>query len=132
LTTRKSVFHSLAFTLVKNSWVASLSTCHWLVVLILGKTVSKTVTDQDRLQVDVAVLVGQDFRGEDGNVMAGIRFTSDVEVLCGVFGELFEEKGKECINIFSSCNSVANGSATVRVTNVDWLIEEDDGSVCIP
>jgi hypothetical protein len=57
LAPRESIIHSLAFALIENSWVSALSACHWSVVLILGISISKTVADQDRLQVDVTLLV---------------------------------------------------------------------------
>jgi len=43
----ESVIHSLTFAFVENSRVPALSTCHWSVVFILGKSISKTITDQN-------------------------------------------------------------------------------------
>ena len=57
LAARKSILHSLAFALIKDSRPSTFTTGHWLVIFVLGKPISKTVTDQDRLQVDVALLV---------------------------------------------------------------------------
>jgi hypothetical protein len=108
LATRKSVLHSLAFALIKDSWVTSLSTCHWLVVLVLSESVSESVTDQDGLEVDVTVLVCKNLGGKDGNIMSGIRFTSDMEILCGIFGKLLKEEGKKCVDVLASRNGVAN------------------------
>ena len=57
----------------------------------MGVGVGQAVADQDRLEVDVAVLVGEDLRGEDGNVVTSIRLASNVEVLLGILRELLEE-----------------------------------------
>jgi hypothetical protein len=64
--------------------------------------------------------------------MACIRFSSNVEVLLRVFWELLEKESKECIDVFTRCNGVADRATTVRVANIDWLVEEDDRSVCVP
>jgi len=108
LATWKCVVHSLTFAGIEDSWVSTLSASHWSVVLILGKTIGQSVTDKDRLEVDVALLVRQDFGGEDGNVVTGIRFTSDVEILSGILRELFEEQSEKSINILASSNGVAD------------------------
>jgi len=57
----------------------------------LGQAIGKTISDKNRLQVDVPLLVGQNLRGKYGDVVARIRFASDVEVLLRVFWELLEE-----------------------------------------
>jgi hypothetical protein len=108
LATWKCVVHSLTFAGIEDSWVSTLSASHWSVVLILGKTIGQSVTDKDRLEVDVALLVGQDFGGEDGNIVTGIRFTSDMEILCRILRELFEEQSEKSINILASSNGVAD------------------------
>lgn len=87
----KSVLHSLALALVENSWVSTLSAGHWLVILVLSKAISQTVTDEDGLQVDVALLVGKDLGGEDWDVVTSVRLSGNVEVLFRVFWELLEE-----------------------------------------
>ena len=122
----KSIVHSLALSLVKNRLVSTLSTGHWSVVFVLGQTISKTVSDKDGFQVDVALLVGKNLCGENWNVVTSVRFTCNVEILGGVFGELLEEEGEECVDILSSCDCVADLSTTVGVTDIDGLIEEDD------
>lgn len=132
LAARKGVLHRLALAFVKNSWPSTVTTGHWLVVLVLCKTVSQTVTDQDRLEIDIALLVRQDLGGEDWNVVSSVGLSSNVEVLLSILGELLEEECHKRINILSSCDSVANSAARVRVSNVDWLIEEDDRGVCVP
>ena len=57
----KCVIHRLAFAFVKNSRVSTLATSHRSVVLILSVSISETIPDQDRLQVDVALLVRENF-----------------------------------------------------------------------
>ena len=91
MATRKCVFHALACALIDHSWPSSLTASHRLVVLVLGIAISETVADQNGLQVDIPFLMAHDLRCEDRNVMSSIRFTRDMEVLMGVFGELFEE-----------------------------------------
>jgi len=122
LTARKSVLHSLAFTIIKNSWVTTLSTSHWLIVLVLSKAISKTVTNQDRLEVNVAFLVRQDLGIEDWDVVTSVRLASNVEVLLRIFGELFEEEGEKSIYVLASGNGIADRATAVGVPNVDWLI----------
>lgn len=94
--------------------------------------VSQTVADQNRLEVDVAILVREDFRGEDRNVVAGVAFTSDVKVLPGILRELLEEQRQQRIDVLTGSGGVADGAAAVRVANIDWLVKEDDGSVAVP
>jgi len=64
--------------------------------------------------------------------VAGVRFSSNVEVLLRVLWELLEEESKECVNILSSSNGIADRATAVRIAHVDWLIEEDHRSIGIP
>lgn len=59
LATRQRVVHGPASAFVNNRGVATITTSHGTVVLVLGKPISETVTDQNRLEVDVALLVRQ-------------------------------------------------------------------------
>ena len=102
----EGIVHSLAFALGQNSRPATLTTGHGAVLLVLGVAVGKTVANQDRLEVDVALLVGKNFRGEDGDVVTSVRFTCDVEILVRILGELLEEKGQERIDVLASCDGV--------------------------
>jgi hypothetical protein len=43
-----------------------------------------------------------------------------------------EEEGHESVNVLAGSNSVADRAATIRVADVDRLVEEDDGSVVVP
>ena len=101
-------------------------------MFILGKRISQAVTNEDGLEVDVAVLMGQDFGGKDRDVVAGIRLASNVEILLGVLGELVEEEGKESVYILAGSDGVADGVARVRVADVDGLVKEDNASVVVP
>lgn len=132
LATREGVVHGLALALIKNSGPATVTTGHRAVVLVLSQTISKTVTDHDRLEVDVALLVGENLGSKDRNVVASVRFTSNVECLAGILWELLEEQSQEGVNVLASSDSVADGAARVRVTNVDGLVKEDDGCIGIP
>ena len=70
--TRVGVVHRLALRLIKNGGPATLTAGHGTVVLVLSKAICQTVTDEDGLEVDVAVLVGQNLRGKDGDVVSGV------------------------------------------------------------
>jgi hypothetical protein len=61
--------HGLALRLAEDGGVSTLTASHGAVVLVLGETVSQTVTNGNGLQVDVAVLVGENLRGELRNVV---------------------------------------------------------------
>ena len=111
--TRVSVVHSLALALVEDSGPASLSAGHGAVVLVLGETVGQAITDENGLEVDVALLVGEDLRGKNRDVVTSIRFTRNVEALLGIFGELLEEEGEQGVNILASSDRVADGTAAV-------------------
>lgn len=128
----KSIVHGLALALVENSRVATLSASHGAVVFVLGQAVSETVANQDTLQVNVAVLVRENLRGEDGDVVAGIGLASNVEVLLGVLGEFVEEEGEQGVDILASSDRVGDGRARVGVADVDGLVKEDDGGVVVP
>lgn len=104
----KSIGHCLTLSLVENSWIATLATCHGLVVFVLGQSIGEAVANQDGLQVNVGFLVGENLGGENWDVVTGIRFSSNVEVLLCVLGELLEEESEKSINILASSNCVAD------------------------
>lgn len=132
LATRKSVVHGLAGALIQNSWVTTVTTSHGAVVLVLSQTVSEAVTNKDRLEVDVAVLVRKNLGREDGNVVASVGLSGNVEILGGIFRELLEEQREQGVDIFASGNSVADAGTTVGVSNVDRLIQEDHRGIGVP
>ena len=132
LAARKRVVHGLALLLVENSGPATVTASHRAVVLVLSKTVGQTVTDEDGLEVDVALLVRKNLRSEDGNVVASVALAGDVEVLLGVLGELLEEEGEEGVDVLASSDGVADSVAGVRVADVHRLVEEDDAGVGVP
>jgi hypothetical protein len=72
LATGKSILHGLTFASIENGWVATLTTGHWLVVFILGQAIGKTVSNKNRLQVDVSLLVGKNLRCENWDIVTGI------------------------------------------------------------
>ena len=113
LATGQSVVHSLAALLVQNSRVATVTAGHWAVVLILSETVGQAVSNKHGLEVDVALLVGQNLRSKGGDVVASVGLSSDVEVLLGVLRELLEEEGHESIDILAGGHSVADSLAAV-------------------
>ena len=60
--------------------------------------------------------------GEDGDVMPGVGFAGDVEVLVSIFGEGLEEEGEERIDVFPSSDGVGNGGTAVGEAGVDGLV----------
>lgn len=121
-TTLERVVHGAASTLVQNSRVASLAAGHRAVLRILGQGVGQSVADEGGLEVDVSVLVGENLSSKDWDVVSGIGFTGDVEVLGGIFGELLEKQGQKGVDVLSGSNGVGNGRAAVGEANVDWLV----------
>lgn len=132
LAARKGVVHGLAGALVQDSWVTTVTTGHGTVVLVLSESVGETVANENGLQVDVALLVRQNLRSKDGDIVTSIGFTGNVEVLLGILGELFEEEGKQGIDVLASSNRVADSRVAVGVTDVDRLVKEDHGRVGVP
>lgn len=64
--------HSVALRLAQDGRVSTITASHGAVVLVLSKPIGQTVSDGDRLQVDVAVLVRKNLGGELRNVVAAI------------------------------------------------------------
>ncbi|KAJ6261277.1 Dihydroxyacetone kinase [Drechslerella dactyloides] len=129
---RVCVLHVLAFRVVQHGGVSALAAGHRLVVFVLREAIGEAVADQYRFQIDVALLVGEDLVGKDGDVVARVGFTRDVEGLGGVFGELLEEEREERVDVFTGRDGVGDGGAGVGVADVDGLVEEDDGGVVVP
>lgn len=132
LAATESIVHRSASALVKDGRVTTIAASHGPVVFVLSEAIGETVSDQDRLQVDVALLVGENLRSKGRNVVTGVRFTCNVEILGSVFGELFEEEGKKSIDILCSSARLADGVIAVGETDIDGLIKEDDRSVRVP
>lgn len=132
LATRQGVIHRLAAALIQNSRVATVAASHWAVVLILGQAVSQTVSDKHRLEVDIALLVGQDLRSEGRDIVASVRLASDVEILLGILGELLEKEGQQGVDVLARGHSVAHGGATVGVAHIHGLVQEDHRSIGVP
>ena len=106
--TGQSVVHGLALLRVKDSWRTTLATSHGAVLGVLGQTIGKTVTNENGLKVDVALLVRENLRGKDGDVVASVGFTRNVERLGCVLGELLEEEGQEGVDILAGSDSVGD------------------------
>lgn len=113
LATEQSVVHRAASALVKDSRVASLTAGHRPVVTVLSKAIGETVANQNRLEVDVAVLVREDLGGENWNVMASVGLSGDVEVLLSILGELLEEKGKQSVDVLAGRDGVTDRRTAV-------------------
>ena len=126
LTAGKSVVHRLTFAFTKNGRPAAITTSHRSVMLILSHAIRKAVANEDRLEIDISLLVAENFSREDRDVMTCVGFSSNVEILMCIFRELLEEQSEKSVDVLASSNSVADGAFTVRKTHVDWLIEEND------
>lgn len=132
LASRQGVVHALTLALAENGIVTTVATGHGTVVRVLGVRIGKAVADEDGFQIDVAVLVGQNFGREDGDIMASVRLAGDVEVLLSILRELLEEQGKQGVDVLASSTSVADCVTAVGVANVDRLVKEYDGGVAVP
>lgn len=62
LATGQSTVHGTASGFVNNSGITTLAAGHGTVVLVLGKGISQAVANQNALEVDIAILVGQNLR----------------------------------------------------------------------
>jgi hypothetical protein len=77
--------HSTTLRLAKNGLVSTLTTGHGPVVIVLSESVSKTVADSDRLEIDVAFLVSQNLSGELRNVMTATISTDPKTVFTSTY-----------------------------------------------
>ena len=64
--------------------------------------------------------------------MTSVGLASNVKVLSSVLGKLLKEECQESINILSSSDRVADGTAAVRVAHIDGLVEEDHRGIAVP
>jgi hypothetical protein len=128
----QGVVHGLAGALIQNSGVTTLAAGHRAVVTVLSETVGETVTNENRLEVDVALLVGENLRSHDRDIVASVGLASNVEVLCSVLRELLEEQCQESIDVLASSNSVTDRAATVGVADIDGLVQEDHRGIVVP
>lgn len=84
----------MAFAFVQDGRPSTLAAGHGSVVFVLGQAVCEAVADEYRLEVDVSLLVAEDLRAEDGDVVSSVGFPGDVEILMRVLWELLEEEGE--------------------------------------
>lgn len=129
---REGVVHGLAFAFAEHGGPAAGAAGHGTVVVVLRQAVGEAVADEDGFEVDVALFVGEDLGGEDGDVVSGIGFAGDVEVLVGVFRECLEKEGEEGVDVFTGGDGVGDGGAAVGEAGVDGLVKEDDAGVGVP
>jgi len=99
LASGKGIIHGLAVALVQDRPIvaAIVTASHRTIRSILRLGISQPVTNSNALEVDVAVLVRQDLRCEDGDVVTSIGLPSDVEGLLGVLGEVVKEKSQKSV-----------------------------------
>lgn len=128
----QGIVHGLALLSVEDSGVATLAAGHGAVVGVLGEAVSQTVADNSALEVDVAVLVGENLSRKGRDIVSAVRLASNVKVALGVLGVLVEEEGEQGVDVLAGSNGVVDAGATVRVADVDGLVKEDDGGVGVP
>lgn len=88
---------------------------------------------RDRRNPQLLIFLVDDV-GEVRGVRSAVALGSNVEWLFGILREPVEEEFQECVDIFT-CNRAGIDRSTVisvRVTNIDRLIEEDDVGMAIP
>lgn len=110
---RKSVVHGPAGALVQDSGPTTLTASHRAVLRVLSETIGETIADQDRLEIDVALLVRQNLRSKHRNVMASVRLARNVEALLRVLGELLKEESEQGVDVLAGGNSVADRTTGV-------------------
>lgn len=128
----KGVVHGSTFAFVEDGGPAAVAAGHGAVPVVLSQAVDETVANKDGFEINVALLEGEDLGSEDGNIVAGVGFAGDVEVLVGILRELLEEEGEKGKDVFAGGDSVGDGGAAVGEANVDGLVEKDDTGVGIP
>ena len=131
-TAGESIVHRLAGSLIDDGRIAAFTAGHGAVLWVLGEGVSQAVANKHRLEVDVAVLVRQNFSCKDRDIVSSVRLSSNVEVLLSVLRELLEEEREQSVNVLASSNCVADGAPTVGVAYVDRLVKEDDRRIGVP
>lgn len=72
LAARQSIIHGLTLALAEDRLVATFAASHGAVVSILSVAVRKTVADEDRLKIDIAVLVLENLGGENRDIVTGV------------------------------------------------------------
>ena len=125
-TTRVGIVHGLALRVAQSRRVSTFTTSHGAVVLVLGETIGKAIANENRLKVDVALLVRENLGCELRDIVSckasariqsiirkpddspSIRFASNVEVLFSVFRELIKEHCQERVNILSGSVGARN------------------------
>jgi hypothetical protein len=59
---RVGIIHRLTLGITQNRRVSTFTAGHRAVVIVLGKAISKAVTNEDRLEIDIALLVREYLR----------------------------------------------------------------------
>lgn len=117
----------------QNWLVATLTAHHGSVVLKLDQGIGDTVTNQNRGQFERTVGVVDNLRSECGDVVASVRFTSNVELVLDELRELLEEELQEDEHILGgSSGGVDLVTLSVGVADADWLVQENHRSVVVP
>jgi len=99
---------------------------------VLPVDAHKTITDGDTVELEVKTSLLNDIVGDGGDVVSGIRFTSDVEVSALELGERFKEFLKEKIEISSDFIFSLVELSTSGETSTEGLIDVEEVSVVIP
>ena len=132
-TFRVVFFYLITLFLGDNGLVATFSTCHWTVIAVLDKRISDTIANQDRRQLKRSVSVVDNLQSKAGDIMAGIRFSSNVELILDELRKLLEEQFQKHKHILSSTSSVCDlVSTSIRISYTNRLVQKDDRSVIVP
>ena len=131
-TTRHRIVHRVAFTFAEYCRIPSFAASHRSVVVILCESIGQAIANEDRLEVDITLLVAEDLRGKDGDVVSSVGFACDVEILMGIFGVLLEKEGEKSVDVLSCRNGVTDRTTAVGKASVNRLIKEDHRCIRVP
>jgi len=92
----------------------------------------KTITNSDTVELEVKTTLLNDIVGDGGDIVAGIRFTGDVEVSALELGEGVKEFLEEKIEISSDFIFSLVELSTSGETSTEGLINVEEVSVVIP
>lgn len=92
----------------------------------------KTITDGETIELKVKTALLNDVGRDGGDVVAGIRFTGDVEVSSLELGELVQELLKEKVEISGDFIFSLVELSTSGETSTEGLINVEEVSIVIP
>lgn len=100
----------------------------------LSHWVSPSITNTDTLDLDAILsVVRHNQSSESWDIMSGITFSEDVEVVLSKGWVQLEESDKEDLEILDGINSIVwSFVSTDRKTDSDWTVKEQEVVVIVP